>query len=166
MSHPIASPQGKTEGVSGAVTFYVPRDAAALAVGADAVARAIQAEARQRGHQVRIVRNGSRGLLWLEPMVEVDTEAGRVAYGPVAPADVPGLFEAGWLHGAPHALGHGLTEQIPYLARQQRLTFARVGIIDPLSLADYAAHDGWRGLRRALELSPQQIIDEVKASGL
>ncbi|MCK9510972.1 MAG: NADH-quinone oxidoreductase subunit NuoF [Pigmentiphaga sp.] len=152
--------------MNGLITIYVPRDAAALAVGADAVARAVEAEARQRGDQVRIVRNGSRGLLWLEPLVEVVTDAGRVAYGPVAPADVPGLFEAGWLRGAPHDLCHGPTEQIPYLARQQRLTFARVGIIDPLSLADYAAHDGWRGLRRALELSPQQIIDEVKASGL
>lgn len=148
------------------ITVYVPRDAAALAVGADGLVGQIQAEAVRRGQSIRVVRNGSRGLLWLEPLVEVQTPRGRVAYGPVSVEDVAGLFEAGWLQGGQHPLCHGLTEDIPYLKRQQRLTFARVGITDPLSLADYAEHGGWRGLRRALDLSQQQIVDEVKASGL
>ncbi|WP_459615320.1 formate dehydrogenase beta subunit [Bordetella sp. 2513F-2] len=147
-------------------TVYVPRDAAALAVGADAVAQAIEREAARRGLALRLVRNGSRGLLWLEPLVEVATAGGRMAYGPVAPEDVPGLFDAGWLNGAPHPLGHGLTEAIPYLRNQERLTFARVGIVDPLSLEDYVAHGGLQGLRRALDMPAAGIVEEVTHSGL
>jgi formate dehydrogenase iron-sulfur subunit len=146
--------------------LYVPRDAAALAVGADDVATTLQAELARRGLQVELVRNGSRGLFWLEPLVEMDTPRGRVAYGPVAPEDVPGLLDAGLLQGAPHALCHGLTEAMPYLARQERLSFRRMGITDPLSLADYAAHDGWDGLRRALAMGAADIVQEVLDSGL
>lgn len=148
------------------VTVYVPRDAAALAVGADAVAEAIVEEALRRATPVKLVRNGSRGMLWLETLVEVATPAGRVAYGPVTAEDVPALFEAGLLQGAAHPLCHGLTEDIPYLRKQERLTFARTGVVDPSSLEDYAAHDGWLGLRRALSMSPQQIVEEVTHSGL
>src|SRR5690625_4741227 len=148
------------------VTLFIPGDTAAVAVGAEAVVAAVEAEAARRGVPVHIVRNGSRGLLWLETLVEVSTPAGRVAYGPVTAKDVPGLFEAGWLHGGQHPLHHGLTESIPYLKQQQRLTFARVGITDPLSLADYEAHGGWAGLRRALQMSSNDIVDEVTQSGL
>jgi len=115
---------------------------------------------------VRLVRNGSRGLLWLEPLAEVATPAGRIAYGPVQPDDVAGLFEAGWLQGGAHRLRQGPTEDIPYLKRQQRLTFARVGVTDPLCTDDYLAHSGLQGLRRALAMTPQQIVDEVIESGL
>jgi formate dehydrogenase iron-sulfur subunit len=145
---------------------YVPRDSAALSVGADAVAAAIATEAARRGQTVEIIRNGSRGMLWLEPLIEVATAAGRSAYGPVTVEDVAGLFDAGFLQGAAHPLAHGLTEQIPYLARQERLTFARVGIIDPLSLEDYLAHDGYRGLRKALALSAAEVVQQVTDSGL
>jgi formate dehydrogenase iron-sulfur subunit len=148
------------------VKIYVPRDAAALAMDADAVAQAIEREAKQRGAAVALVRNGSRGLLWLEPLVEIATPQGRVAYGPVQPEDVAGLFDAGWLQGGAHALCHGPTEDIPYLKNQERLTFARVGITDPLSLDDYAAHGGLEGLRRAIAMPPAQIVDEVLNSGL
>ena len=152
--------------MTAAVTVYVPRDAAALAVGADAVAQALQQACAARGETPQLVRNGSRGLFWLEPLVEVQTPHGRIAYGPVAPEDVPGLLDAGLLQGAAHPLCHGPTEAIPYLARQQRLTFARMGVTDPLSLADYEAHDGWAGLRRALGMSGPQIVNEVLQSGL
>ena len=148
------------------VRIYVPRDASALSLGAEAVARAITAEAGRRGADIEIVRNGSRGLLWLEPMVEVQTPAGRVAYGPVRAQDVVGLFEAGLLSGGKHALHLGLTEEIPYLKRQERLTFARVGITDPLSLDDYIAHGGYRGLRNALGMAPADIVKAVTDSGL
>jgi formate dehydrogenase iron-sulfur subunit len=151
--------------VSAPIEIYVPRDAAALAVDADAVAQAIEREAAKRGIAMTLVRNGSRGLLWLEPLVEIATSQGRAAYGPARPEDVPGLFDA-WLAGGSHPLGHGLTEEIPYLKHQERLTFARVGITDPLSLADYEAHGGLRGLRRALTMTPEQIVDEVTTSGL
>ncbi|HEY9345759.1 MAG TPA: formate dehydrogenase, partial [Inquilinus sp.] len=107
---------------------FVPRDAAAISVGADDVARAIQAEAAARGIELQLVRNGSRGLLWLEPFVEVETPDGRIGYGPVEAEDVPGLFAAGFAEGGDHALRHGRPEEIPYLAKQQRLTFARCGI--------------------------------------
>ena len=148
------------------VTVYVPRDAAALALGADATARAVEAEANRRGEDVRLVRNGSRGMFWLEPLVEVETPKGRVAYGPVGAGDVAGLFDAGFLQGGDHALGHGLTEEMDWLKRQERLTFARVGITDPLSLEDYEAHEGFRGLRRALDLTPAEIVEQVTESGL
>jgi formate dehydrogenase iron-sulfur subunit len=152
--------------MSAPIKLYVPRDSAALAVGADEVAEALQAECAKRGLAVEIVRNGSRGMFWLEPLVEVATPQGRVAYGPVAPDDVPALLDAGLLQGAAHALGHGLTERIPYLAKQERLTFARMGITDPLSLADYEAHDGWTGLTRALQMDGAAIVQEVLDSGL
>ena len=132
-----------------AARVFVPRDSAALAVGAHEVAAALQLECTRRGEHVEIVRNGSRGLFWLEPMVEVETPQGRVAYGPVTPEDVVALLDAGLLHGGTHALCQGLTEQIPFLAKQERLTFARMGVTDPLSLADYEAHAGWAGLRIA-----------------
>src|SRR5258708_3706915 len=127
--------------------IFVPQDAAARSMGADATAKAILTEAASRGIDIEVVRNGSRGLLWLEPVVEVATPAGRYAYGPVRPADVKGLFDARFFSGSAHALGHGPTEQIPYFKNQERLTFARVGITDPLSLEDYIEHGGYRGLR-------------------
>ena len=151
---------------TGIVRVYVPRDAAALAVGADAVADALQRECTARGLQMELVRNGSRGLLWLETLVEVETAQGRMAYGPVQATDVPALLDAGMLQGRPHALCHGTTEQMPYLARQERLTFARVGIIDPLSLQDYEAHGGWQGLKAAASMTPEAIIQQVLDSGL
>jgi formate dehydrogenase iron-sulfur subunit len=145
---------------------YVPRDAAALSVGAEEVAGAIHREAAARGLDVALVRNGSRGLFWLEPLIEVETAGGRVAYGPVAAEDVPALFAAGFLEGKPSALCLGPTAEIPFLKRQERLTFARCGVIDPLAIAEYVAHDGFRGLQRALSVEPAAIVEEVTASGL
>jgi formate dehydrogenase iron-sulfur subunit len=148
------------------VKIYVPRDAAALGVGADETAQAIVAEAERRGIAVELIRNGSRGLLWLEPLVEVEVAGSRLAYGPVQVDDVAGLFEAGFTSGKPHALGHGATDQIPYLKKQERLTFARVGITDPRSLDDYRQHGGYRGLAAALALKPADIVASVTTSGL
>ena len=113
------------------ITIYVPRDSTALALGADDVTKAIMVEAVRRGVDLRIVRNGSRGMFWLEPMVEVDTPDGRTAYGPVGKEDVTVLFDADFIHGGTHSLSLGLTEEIAYLKKQERLTFARVGITDP-----------------------------------
>jgi len=149
-----------------AVVVFVPLDSAARSVGADEVADAIVREAAARGLEVQLVRNGSRGMLWLEPLVEVATHGGRVAYGPVAPRDVGDLLDAGMLHGRQHRLWLGTTEEIPHLKRQTRFTFARVGVIDPISVVDYEAAGGLAGLRRALEMSPQEIVTEVTNSGL
>jgi formate dehydrogenase iron-sulfur subunit len=149
-----------------AAAIYVPGDSGALSMGADMVADTIAREARRRGLDVRVVRNGSRGLYWLEPMVEVATARGRLAYGPVAAADVPSLFAADFLAGGDHPLALGPTEDIAWLRRQQRLTFARCGIVDPRSLDDYLAHGGYRGLGRALELSGGQIVEAIAASNL
>jgi formate dehydrogenase iron-sulfur subunit len=146
--------------------IFVPRDAAALALGSDEVERAIIATERTRGLDIEIVRTGSRGLFWLEPMIEIETPAGRIAYGPVAPEDVESLFAAGWLDGGAHPLRLGRPEDIPFLKRQTRFTFSRCGIVDRLSLADYRAHGGLRGLERALSLGPAAIIEEITKSGL
>ena len=148
------------------VTIFVPRDAAALALGADKVAKAIADEAATRGIDARIVRNGSRGMFWLEPLVEVRTERGRIAYGPVRPSDVPGLFDAGFIDGGDHPLCLGLTKEIPFLRQQTRLTFARCGVTDPLSLDDYRHYQGLKGLERALTMSRSQVVQEVTDSGL
>lgn len=148
------------------ITVYVPRDSAALAAGADRVAQCIAKEATARGLMLELVRNGSRGMFWLEPLVEVNTPTGRIAYGPVTPEDVAGLFDAGFLTGGKHPLALGPTEDIPYLKKQERLTFARMGITDPVSLTDYQAYEGFAGLRRALALAPEDIVQQVLDSGL
>ena len=147
-------------------TVYVPADSAARSVDADAVADAVTKAAAAAGREIRLVRNGSRGMLWLEPLVEVETEAGRVAYGPVQSADVSALVEAGMLDGADTALCHGPTDRIEWLASQNRVTFQRVGVIDPLSLDDYLAHGGYAGLARALDTPREDVVAEVAASGL
>jgi formate dehydrogenase iron-sulfur subunit len=149
-----------------AVTLFVPGDAAARALGADAVAAAITAEAARRRLAIKLVRNGSRGLFWLEPLVEVATEHGRVAYGPVHASDVPGLFDAGFLAGNAHVLHLGAAELLPYLARQRRITTRRVGVVDPRSLTDYLAQGGGEGIARARTLAPADIVREVTDSGL
>jgi formate dehydrogenase iron-sulfur subunit len=146
--------------------IFLPQDAAALAVGADRVLKALRGEAERRGGALEIVRTGSRGAVWLEPLLEVETPAGRVAYGPVQPADIPALFDAGFLEGGAHALRIGRPEDHPWFARQTRLTFERCGIIDPVSVADYRAHGGYAGLEHALSLSGAAIVEEVKVSGL
>jgi formate dehydrogenase iron-sulfur subunit len=149
-----------------AVRVYIPCDTTAVACGADKVARAIERTAREKNREIEIVRNGSRGMLWLEPMVEVTTPEGRVAYGPVAPGDVAGLFEADFLNGKHHPLRIGKPEEHSYLKNQERLMFARCGIIDPLSVSEYRSHGGFRGLNKALGLAPAQIVAEVTESGL
>ena len=140
---------------------YVPRDAAALALGADAVASLLA----QTG-DVELVRTGSRGLFWLEPMIEVATAEGRIAYGPVTVADISSLLGAGMLTGGAHKLRLGRPDEIPYLAKQTRLTFARCGVVDPLSMDDYRAHGGLRGIARAREIGPAATIELVTQSGL
>ncbi|KKD09949.1 formate dehydrogenase [Streptomyces sp. WM6386] len=149
-----------------ATTVHVPRDSAARSVGADEVAGALQRAAARGDFAIDVVRNGSRGMLWLEPMVEVATPRGRVGYGPVTPEDVDGLLAAGLLDGADHPLRLGLVDELPWLARQNRVTFARVGVIDPLSPQDYVEHGGLLGLRAALELAPADVVAEVTGSGL
>ncbi len=146
--------------------IYVPRDSFALALGADKVAAAINSEVASRGLDAVIVRNGSRGMAWLEPLVEIETAGRRVAYGPVTSKDVASLFENDLTESSDHPLFLGDPEEIPFLKRQQRLTFARCGIIDPLSLDDYEAHGGLAGLRNALAMAPVEIIAQVTESGL
>ena len=140
---------------------YVPADSAARAVGAEDVAARIAALPG-----VELVRNGSRGLLWLEPLVEVDTPQGRVAYGPVSASAVDALVKADFLNGGDHPLKLGDIETHPWFVAQDRVTFARVGVVDPHSLDDFRAHGGYVGLTRALGMESIAIVEEVLASGL
>jgi formate dehydrogenase iron-sulfur subunit len=146
--------------------IYVPGDAAAVAVGADEVAAAIGSAAARGKMSIEIVRNGSRGLHWLEPMVEVETGEGRIAYGPIAASDAQSVLDAMASGGREHPLRLGRPEDIPFLKSQTRLTFARCGIVDPRSLADNRAHGGYKGLERALTMQPAQVVEEVTQSGL
>ena len=150
----------------GEAVVYVPGDASAVAVGADEVAAAVVSEAAARAVAVRVVRNGSRGACWLEPLLEVVTGGERVGYGPVAADDVPSLFDAGFLAGGAHPLGHGRVDEMSWFARQTRRTFARVGVVDPLDFADFVAHGGLAGLQRALAMPAEQVVEAVAASGL
>ena len=147
---------------------YLANDSAAASVGGgQALANALSDEARRRGiADLETWFTGSRGLYWLEPMLEVATPAGRVAYGPVSPDDLMGLFDAGFLDGGAHTLRRGPTDEIPFLARQDRITFQRCGVIEPHSIPDYEAHGGFAGLGKALDMSPEAICDAVAASGL
>nr|WP_281502981.1 NADH-quinone oxidoreductase subunit NuoF [Ancylobacter crimeensis] len=146
--------------------MFIPKDACAIACGADEVVAAIEAAARKTGTAIEIVRTGSRGMLWLEPLVEVETADGRIGYGPVTEDDVYGLVAAGLFQGGAHELRIGKPEEHPFMAKQTRLTFARCGIIDPASYTDYCRLGGYKGLERALQLGPAEIIEEVKKSGL
>jgi formate dehydrogenase iron-sulfur subunit len=145
--------------------IFVSRDAGAVAVGADEVASALEKAAGECGAAIEIVRTGSRGLYWLEPMVEVETPQGRVAFGPVTDTDANSVLDAMLADGA-HPLRLGATDEIPWLKRQTRLTFARCGVIDPRSVEDYRAHDGYKGLDRALTLGSDAILADVTTSGL
>jgi formate dehydrogenase iron-sulfur subunit len=148
------------------VRIFIPADTTALALGADAVAAEVARQARDRGLDIEVIRNGSRGAFWLEPLVEVEKDGWRVAYGPVNVRDVAGLFEAGFSEDCEHELCLGEVGDIEWLARQDRLTFARAGVTDPLSLTDYKDHGGYAGLSNALKMSPSEIVDAVLESGL
>ncbi|MEE9355135.1 MAG: NADH-quinone oxidoreductase subunit NuoF [Methylococcaceae bacterium] len=147
-------------------TVFVPNDASAVSMGADKVAVSISQKAESNGIPINLIRNSSRGLFWLEPLVEVSTDQGRTAYGPVTLSDIDSLFEAKFYQGQKHPLSLGLTEEIDYLKKQQRLTFARLGITDPVDLDDYIEHEGYRGLKKALTMKPEAIVKEVTDSGL
>jgi formate dehydrogenase iron-sulfur subunit len=142
--------------------IYLPLDSAAVALGADEIADALHIHAKAKGIDLTIVRNGSRGMVWLEPMAEAETPAGRLAFGPLTLSDVPALLDD--LAAHPKALG--LTDDLPWMRAQTRLTFARVGVIDPLSLNDYKAHGGLTGLTKAIALDKAAIVAEVTNSGL
>jgi formate dehydrogenase iron-sulfur subunit len=149
-----------------AVKVFVPCDMAAVAVGADRVAEALAREAAKAGVEISLVRNGSRGMFELEPLVEVETAQGRVGYARLSAADIPGLVAAGMLEGKPHQTCVGAVDELPFLKAQTRLTFARCGITDPTDLEDYAEHDGYKGLAAALAMGPARIVEEVTKSGL
>lgn len=148
------------------VTVYVPRETAAVSLGADEIAGAIAAHAQKLETRINLVRNGSWGMSWLEPLVEVECDEGRIAYGPVTLDDIDDLFSADFLHGGDHDLRLGLTANIPYLKKQERWTFRRCGLIDPVSLDDYETHGGLAGFRQALQLGAEKTLQEVKTSGL
>ncbi|WP_446808264.1 formate dehydrogenase beta subunit [Methylomonas sp. 2BW1-5-20] len=145
---------------------FISRDSTALSLGAEQVAKALEQHAASKGLSAEIVRNGSRGLFWLEPLVEVETSQGRIAYGPVQAEDVASLLDAGLLEGKQHPLYLGNIEEIAYFKNQNRLTFARVGLTDPINIDDYLAHDGYRGLKNALALQATEIVKQVTDSGL
>ena len=146
--------------------IFVPRETAAISVGADDVAIAIARHAKASGSEIELVRNGSWGATWLEPLLEVLVGDKRIAYGNVEASDVPGLFESGLLQGGEHARRLGPINEIPYLIEQDRWTFWRCGLIDPLSVDDYEAHQGWKALQKAFEIGPAAVIEAVKDSGL
>ncbi|MGJ8528124.1 formate dehydrogenase beta subunit [Maritalea sp.] len=145
---------------------FVPLDSAAVALGADEVADAISKEAETRGIEIEIVRNGSRGMHWLEPLVEVEIDGKRVGYGPISKSDVASLFDATFLNGGAHDKNIGVVDEHSFMRDQQRLTFARCGLTDPLSFADYEANGGVVGARKAAAASQADIVSEVKSSGL
>jgi len=152
--------------MSDAIKVYVPRETAAVSLGADEVATRIAAAAKKNKADVEIIRNGSWGITWLEPMVEVSIDGQRIAYGPVDPDSVDGLVAAGFLEGGDHELKLGPTVEIDWLKNQDRWTFRRCGLIDPLSVDGYQANGGFAGLRKAFEAGAEHVLEQLKASGL
>ncbi len=148
------------------VVVWVPKDSASVSAGANEIATGIELIAKARGLDVTVKRNGSRGAFFLEPLVEVETAKGRVAFGPIEASDVESLFDADFLHGGKHRLSLGVTDEIPYLKNQERLTFARAGLADPLDLGAYEANGGLVGLKKALTMAQPAIVAEVLDSGL
>jgi len=145
---------------------FVPRETAAVSVGADEVAIELARNSKRLGKGIELKRNGSRGASWLEPLVEVEVDGQRIAYGNVEAGDVESLLECGFLAGGEHARRLGAVDEIPYLVQQERWTFERAGIIEPLSIDDFRAHAGFDGLLRAFESGPRAVIDAVRESGL
>lgn len=149
--------------------MFMPRDAAALAVGANEIAGKLTNILATTGQSVEVVRNGSRGMMWLEPLLEVEQAGIRYGFGPLLPGDIDDLVDRG-LFSDPKEIVHpkalGPVEELDWMRRQTRLTFARCGITDPVSISDYQDHDGFRGIARAIALPPHAIIEEVKTSGL
>ena len=148
------------------IKIFVPIDSTAQSLGSNEIAHKIEFEAKKRNLEIDLVRNGSRGLFWLEPLVEVEYNGERIAYGPINEEDIPSLFDAKFFEGGKHDKYLGKTDEIAWLKNQERLTFARVGITDPLSLKDYMDHEGFVGLKKAINMEAQQIVNEVKDSGL
>ena len=146
--------------------IYIPSDSAAVSVGADEVAAKIESAAQARGVEISLIRNGTRGAIWLEPLVEVEVDGLRHAYGPVTTSDIDSLFDAEFYNGGAHPLALGPTERIEWFASQDRVTFARVGVSDPLDIDAYQAHGGFAGLRKAVLISGDAIVQEVLDSGL
>lgn len=149
--------------------IFLPRDAAALGVGANDIASALEGALRDADSNFELIRTGSRGMLWLEPLLELEQDGIRYGFGPLIPADIPQLIEAGVLT-SPTELSHpkalGPVEELDWMKRQTRFIFARCGVTNPLSLSDFKSHDGFNGLTSALALDPSSVIEMVKSSGL
>ncbi len=139
--------------------IFVPGDCAAQSVGANEVADALIEEANKRNLDISIIRNGTRGALWLEPLVEVEINGQRIGYPNVVPEKVGSL-----LNGSHESIGD--VSEFDWLKKQDRLIFNRVGVIDPLSISDYEAHGGFVGLARALSMTSEEIVHQITESGL
>jgi formate dehydrogenase iron-sulfur subunit len=146
--------------------LYVPRDSSAVAMGADLVADKISQVSTATKADVEIVRNGSRGMMWMEPLLEIETASGRMGYANVTVDDVENFALNGFSESSLAGKGIGLVGEHPYLKNQERLCFARNGITDPTSIDDYIAHDGFKGLEAALALDGKSIVEIVTKSGL
>ena len=146
--------------------IYVPRETAAVSVGADEVALAIARVAKKTGTDIELIRNGSWGASWLEPLVEVEVDGTRIAYGNVAASNVQGLFDADLVNGGDHEQRLGPVNEIPYLINQDRWTFWRCGLTNPLSIEDFELHQGFKALTKAFADGPESVLEAVMASGL
>ena len=147
--------------------LFVPQDTTAVAVGAEQVAVAFQAAIDTTDSSYSVVRNGSRGAFWLEPMVEVECGDQRATFGPVTANDASSILACCELgHPDRHALYLGSVDDLEWLKGQTRMMFSRCGVGDPVDIDGYRAMGGFSGLSSALDLSAQGIVDEIKTSGL
>ena len=142
--------------------FYISKDALSESLGSNEVAKKL--ESHQQDSE--LIRTGSRGMFWLEPLLEIDTKIGRVGFGPITENDVDDIIKLNESDLKNHKNYLGVIDDIPFLANQNRLTFKRVGLIDPLSIEQYCLHDGFEGLKKALEMDSSKIVSEVLDSGL
>ncbi len=153
------------------INIFVPQDTTSLALGSDEIASLLIESMSSRGLDVKLIRNGSRGMFWLEPLLEIESEGDRFGFGPVTVSDVSSIIDVledshSDLKNIAHPLFLGRIENIEYLAKQQRLTFKRSGLGEPTCIKNYQSLSGFEGLTKALSMDSQLIVDEIKNSGL
>jgi NADH-quinone oxidoreductase subunit F len=139
-----------------------------LAAGAAQVGAALAPALAPYGLVVK--PTGCVGMCHAEPLVEIVDQRGEGwVYGKVTPERARRIVESHVAEGKPVTewlVRGGEATAGNYLERQQRIVLRNCGVIDPDSIEDYVAAGGYQGLAKALQLKPEEVVDQVTKSGL
>ncbi len=144
-----------------------------IAAGGLRIYDALKTKLQEKDLPIEVKQTGCMGMCYNEVLVEVSSpEHGRVFYGKVTPSKLDRIIEDHIIGGQPVTEWIVLadwmkTEGSDFLAKQVRIVLRNCGTIDPESIDDYLAADGYEALRKVLHsMSPQEVIDEITRSGL